>query len=109
MANFPNNMPISLDTDIASWGAAQTLQARAPGIRVYKLALQAVGTTVAGAVTITNPIDGSILLPTMVVAAGSVANTMLYYDNITDLLTWKDFSTTGLTATNTRLFIWYRS
>lgn len=109
MANSLNTQPIVVDTDLANFGTSQTLQSRPFGVRIYKMALQVVDTSVAGTVTITNPIDGATLLPSMVVAAAGTAGTLLYFDNITDLLTWKNFAVTGVTATHTRLFLWYRS
>lgn len=109
MANLPNNMPISLDTDITSYGNAQTLQATHFGIRPYKIVLAANATSVAGTVTITNPVDGSALYPPMVVTAAAPAGTVLFVDAIDNLLTWKDWAVTGLTATSTRLFVYYRA
>jgi len=108
MANNYNSMPISLDTDIASFGAAQTLQSKPFGIRVWKIGLYSVGTSTAGTVTVTEPNSGIALLGPMVVPASATAGTFLYYDNPTQLLQWRDFAVTGLTATGTRLLIWYR-
>lgn len=108
MANSLNSMPITIDTDLASFGAAQTLQNTPFGIRVWKIALYAVDASVAGTVTVTSPSGDVELLAPMVVPAASSAGTVLYYDNPTQLLTWKDFKVTGVTATKTRLMVWYR-
>jgi hypothetical protein len=59
---MPNNLasnPLTVTTDLASFGAAQTLQAKPFGIRVWKIALVAAATTTPGTVMITNPVDGS--------------------------------------------------
>jgi len=67
--------------------------------------------TVAGQVSIQNPNDNTFLYPQIAVtvvtppAPGVFLNENLV-DNVT--LTWKDFIVTGLTATKTALFIWYR-
>jgi hypothetical protein len=109
MANSLNSMPITVDTDLASFGAGQTLQSKPFGIRVWKMALVATTSTTAGTVTITEPNSGIPLAAPMVVPAGSATGTILYYDNPTQLLQWRDFAVTGLTATGTRLFVWYRA
>lgn len=108
MANNLGVMPLSIDTDLANFGTSQTLQATPFGLRVWKFALVANATTVAGTVTVTDPASGVPLIPPMVVSAGATAGTTLYYDNPTQLLTWKNFAVTGTTATSTRLFVWYR-
>lgn len=108
MANNLNSLPILIDTDIASFGAAQTLQASPFGLRVWKIALYAAASTTAGTVTITEPISGIPLMAPMVVASGIAAGTLLYYDNPTQLLQWRDFAVTGVTATGTKLMVWYR-
>lgn len=108
MANSLGSMPLTVDTDIASFGAAQTLQNTPFGIRVWKMALVATTTTSAGTVTVTEPNSGIPLLAPMVVGPGATVGTTLYYDNPTQLLQWRDFAVTGLTATGTRLFVWYR-
>jgi hypothetical protein len=109
MANNFNSMPISLDTDVANFGAAQTLQARPFGLRVWKIELYSVGASTAGTVTVTEPNSGIQLLGPMAVAAGATAGSLLFYDNPTQLLQWPaNFAVTGLTATGTRLLIWYR-
>jgi hypothetical protein len=105
-------MPIQLDTDFVSWRANQTLVAQTSnalaGISPYKITLEPNGTSVAGTVTITAPSDSSTLYPPMAVAAGATTGMPLYYDNLTQPINWRDFSITGLTATSTRIFIWYR-
>lgn len=107
MANLPNNMPATFDTD-ATWSSIQTLQARPFGIRVTKFSLVASAITTAGTVTVTDPNSGAILLGPMLVPAGIAAGTILFYDNPTTALTWPNFTMNGLTATGTRLLIWYR-
>lgn len=107
MANSLGTMPISVDQDITSFGATQTLQNTPFGLRVWKIALYSVGVSVAGTVRVL-AIDNTELIAPMVVTAGSAAGTVLYYDNPTQLLNWKDFKVSGLTATGTRLMIWYR-
>lgn len=109
---MPNNlgvMPLSVDTDLASFGAAQTLQAKPFGIRVWKIALVATATTVAGTVTVTDPISGAPLMAPMLVPAALPTDTILFYDNPTQLMLMQDFKVTGVTATSTRLFLWYRT
>lgn len=108
MANNLGSMPIQVDTDLASFSNSQTLQAKPFGIRMWKIALYTVGVSIAGTVTITEPNSGIPLLAPMVVPAGSAAGTLLFYDNPTQLLQWRDFNVTGLTATGTKLLIWYR-
>lgn len=109
MANSLNSAPITVDTDLVSFGAGQTLQHTSFGLRVWKIALSvSAATSSAGTVQITEPISGIPLLAPMVVPAASPIGTVLYYDNPTQLLQWRDFAVTGLTATGTRLFVWYR-
>jgi hypothetical protein len=108
MANSLNSMPITVDTDLASFGAAQTLQNKPFGLRVWKIALVATTSTTAGTVTITEPNSNISLVAPMAVPAATSADTILYYDNPTQLLQWRDFKVTGVTATGTRLFVWYR-
>lgn len=113
MANQYNNQPLSLDTDTTSWRQNQTLVSQTSnalaGISPYKITLEPNGTSSAGTVTITAPSDSSTLYPPMAVAAGATTGTVLYYDNLTQLLNWRDFAVTGLTATSTKIYIWYRS
>jgi hypothetical protein len=70
LPNSLNTNPVSVDADLASFGAAQSLQAKPFGLRVYKVSLVAAATTTAGTVTITNPVDGSALYDPILVAAG---------------------------------------
>lgn len=109
MANSLGTMPLTVDTDLASFGAAQTLQHTPFGIRVWKLALVvSAATSSAGTVQVSEPNSGIPLLAPMVVPAASTIGTVLFFDNPTQLLQWRDFSVSGLTATGTRLMIWYR-
>lgn len=108
MANSNNSMPILLDTDTNSWGKAQTLQATPFGLRVWKIALFVNTTSIAGTVNIVDPNDNTVLLAPMVVPAAGAAGTLYFYDNPIQLLQWRDFKVTGLTATSTKLMIWYR-
>lgn len=108
MANSPNTQPIVMDTDAASWNAIQTLQTARFGLRVWKVELVAASSTSAGTVTVTEPNSSIPLLPPIAVAATSAAGTIIYNDNPTQLLQWRDFAVTGLTATATKLFVWYR-
>jgi hypothetical protein len=108
MANNYNSLPITLDTDTNSWFSGQTLQKERFGLRVWKIALYANASTTAGTVTVTEPNSGIPLIAPMAVPAASVAGTVLYYDNPTQLLQWRDFKATGLTATGTTLMVWYR-
>lgn len=108
MANSLNSLPITVDTDLTSFGAAQTLQAKPFGLRVWKIALYANAVTTVGTVSITEPNSGIPLVAPMVVSASSPIGTVLYYDNPTQLLQWRDFKVTGLIATGTTLLVWYR-
>jgi len=113
MANLPNNLPITLDTDIASWRAAQTLSSNpyATGQRIVKISLVvAANTSSAGTVSITDPNSGQVLYPPQVVSASVPVGSVLYTDNLdSQALQWRDFAVAGLTATGTRLYIWYRA
>ena len=114
MSNSLVSLPIIIDTDITSWRGAAAVKAAGylTGIRVNKLVL-AVGTggaSSAGSVTITAPSDSSTLYPPLLVAASTAASTILFIDNPTDpksSLIWRDFAVTGVTATGTRLFLWF--
>jgi len=109
MANSLNSLPITVDQDLASFGAAQTLQTAPFGLRVWKIALSvSAATSSAGTVQVTEPNSGIPLLAPMLVPAASPIGTVLYYDNPTQLLQWRDFAVTGLTDTGTKLFVWYR-
>lgn len=113
MANQPNALPIALDTDVASWRAAQTLSSNtyATGLRIVKIVLVVASTTSsAGPVTITDPNSSQSLYPPMTVAASIPVGGVLYTDNLDDNpLQWRDFAAAGLTATGTRIYIWYRA
>ena len=106
MANTFNN-PLVLDTDFSSY---RTAASKTIGIRVLKIAL-AVGTATssAGTVVITNPENSQVLYPSIPVAATTAANTILLNDNPTGqaVLAWPDFGVSGLTATGTKLYIWF--
>lgn len=114
MANALNSCPMIIDTDITTWRNASAVAAAGytTGVCVKKLVL-AVGTTgtsTAGSVSITAPSDSVSLVNPMVVIGGQAAYTVLYADEPTDTLgtfAWRDFAVTGLTATNTRLFLWW--
>lgn len=108
MPNSLNSNPIIIDTTLASFGAGQTLQHKPFGIRPYRLSLVAVGTTTAGLVTITAPSDGAVLYPSQPVLAGVAAGQVIFSDEIFGCLMWRDFSV-NLGATNTKLYIHYRS
>src|SRR5437660_1373773 len=117
MANALNANPIIIDTDFVSWRATQTLNTgslpgytfkRQPGIHVTKLMLESNGTTVAGVVTITDPLDSTILWTSNVIVTAGAAGTVLDEDDFQGHFPgWRDFSVTGVTATVTKLFIWY--
>ena len=114
MSNSLTNLPIIVDTDITTWRSSAAVVAAGykTGIRVSKLALAvaAGGVSVAGTVTITAPSDSATLYPPLAVPAGQAAYTILFSDEPTDAkgaLTWRDFAVTGVTATGTRLFLWF--
>lgn len=82
------------------------------GIRVLKLVLAVAhgGASSAGTVTITAPSDSAVLYPTMAVPASQAADTILFTDeppSASSTLTWRDFAVTGVTATGTKLYIYY--
>ena len=114
MSNTLLSQPMILDTDITTWRNATTVVAAGytTGIRIQKLVL-AVGTggaSTAGTVTIQSVSDSATLYPPLVVAGSTAASTILFVDNPTDtesVLAWRDFKVTGLTATGTRLFLWW--
>ena len=113
MANKLVNQPMVIDTDIASWYNSATVAAAGynTGIRVTKLvlAVDATGTSSPGVVTITAPADSSILYPPIPVAASTAAYSILETDEPTDgTLVWRDFAVTGVTATGTRLFLYWK-
>lgn len=113
MANSLVTAPIIIDTDITTWRSATAVKALGitTGIRVLKLVLSvAGGTSSAGNVTITAPSDSAVLYPTLAVPAGQAANTILFTDEPTSpssTLTWRDFAVTGVTATGTKLYLYY--
>jgi hypothetical protein len=109
MPNSLNTLPAVIDTDITSW---RTASGYLQGVRVIKITL-AVGASAAssaGVVSITAPSDSSLLLYPLLVPAGQPAYTVLYNENqdVSGVETWRDFAVTGLTATGTRLFVWYK-
>lgn len=114
MANNYNNNPIVLDTDMASgWKSLQALFANAAsavGIRVYKIELVSNGTTVAGTVSIVDPTTNQPLWgPIAVAATAGAAGTVLQREDFAmQMPAFRDFKVTGLTATVTKLYIWYR-
>lgn len=114
MANSLTNFPMSIDADITTWrGATAVVNAGyKTGIRVKKLilAVGSTGTSTAGTVTITAPSDSANLVAPIPVTASQAAYTVLYSDEPTDPMgtfTWRDFAVTGLTATNTVLWLWW--
>lgn len=110
MANVLYANPLILDTDLASFQANQTLTAATEllGLRVRKIALYVNSTSVAGTVTVTDPVTTNPLHAPMVITASQAAGTILFTDDFgASGLTWEDFKVTGLTATSTKLMIWY--
>lgn len=114
MSNSLVTQPILIDTDIVSWRNSVAVKALGytTGIRVTKLILSVGpgGTSTAGTVTITAPSDSAVLYPPLPVGATVAANTILFSDEPTDAkgtLTWRDFAVTGVTATGTKLYLWY--
>lgn len=108
MANSLGTLPIRIDTDLVSFSATQTLKAGGMSVRPYKITVTSNAVSVAGTLTITRPTDGGALYPPLVITAGAPAGTSMYVDSIDNLLTWADFSVTGVSATSTVLWIWYR-
>lgn len=112
MANQLGSDPVVIDTDLNSFNAAQTLNPATGdgvqgGLRVRKMALVVGGSAaVAGTVTVTDPVSGINLLAPMQVVNGA-ANTILFDDDFIRPLVWSDFKVTGVTATGTKLYIWY--
>lgn len=110
MANSLSTLPLVIDTDITSF---RTAAGASQGIRVTKitLAVGASAASTAGVVSITDPSDSSLLCYPMLVPSSQPAYTVLYNENqdVSGVETWRDFAVTGLTATGTRLFIWYKS
>jgi|SRR5581483_3283404 len=110
MANSYNSQPIILDTDIASgWRALQNLATKQIGIRPTKLIIESNGTTVAGTVSIVDPNDSTQLYLAAIGAGAGAAGTVLVREDFPGWFpAWRDFKVTGLTATVTKIFIWYR-
>jgi hypothetical protein len=112
VSNLYNQLPLLLTTDFTSWRSQQTLVAQTSnalaGIRPFKIVVASNGTTVAGTISITAPSDGALLYPVLLIPAGQATGSILYTDEIECPLNWRDFSVTGLTATDTVLYIWYR-
>ena len=115
--NVLTQNPILIDTDITTFRGAAAVTAsnctQGCGIRVTKLVLSVGpgGVSSAGTVTITAPSDSAVLYPPLIVTAGLAVNTELYVDPepaVTSSVNWRDFAVTGLTATGTRLFLWYK-
>jgi hypothetical protein len=114
MPNSLVSLPMIIDTDITTWrnSAAVVSAGYTTGIRVKKLvvAVGPGGASSAGTVAITAPSDSSVLYPPLIISASISANSILYSDEPTDTtgtLTWRDFAVTGLTATGTRLTIYW--
>ena len=116
MANSLVTLPVIIDTDLATFrGAASVISTNCTqgcGLRVSKLILTVGpgGASSAGIVSITSPVDSSVLYPPLPVAAGISAYSILFTDEPPDAagnLTWRDFAVTGLTATGTKLYLWY--
>lgn len=110
MANSLSTNPLVLTADLASFQAAQTLTAQSEplGIRIRKRALYANASTVAGTVTVTDPVSGRLLLVPVAVAAYQITDAVLYAQDFpSDPQMWTNFSATGLTATKTTLVLWW--
>ena len=114
MSNSLVSLPAIIDTDLVSWRNAASVVAAGytTGVRIKKLVLAVGpgGASSAGTVTITAPSDSATLYPPIPVAASVAANSILVTDEPTDALgtlTWRDFAVTGLTATGTRLFLYW--
>ena len=109
MSNSLLQKPAIIDTDITSF---RTSSGYLQGIRVTKLVLAVGpgGASTAGTVSITAPSDSAVLYPPLPVASAIAANTILFADEPTNPkgdLTWRDFAVTGVTATGTKLYLWY--
>jgi hypothetical protein len=114
MANALNSYPMVIDTDITTWRNNATIVAAGytTGIRVKKLALVVAhgASSSAGLVTITAPSDSAVLYPSMPVAASIAADSILITEEPPEALgtlTWRDFAVTGVTATGTKLLLWW--
>ncbi len=106
MANNLASNPLSIDTDLASFQAAQTLTpGQNYGKQVSQLVLVAAAATAAGTVTITDPLSSIQLVAPIPVAASLAAGTVIATVTIPPSV-WRDFAVTGVTATNTRVYVW---
>lgn len=122
MANSLNSLPIIVDTDFVSWRNTQTLNTgnlpatvqqpgpirRQFGLKIAKLVLMTNGATTAGTINITDPTDNTIL-ETFNVTTTAPAGIITTQDWADNMPLWRDFSVTGVTATGTKLLIWYRA
>lgn len=108
MANIYTNLPLTLDTDFVSF---RTVSGYANGIRPAKIVLiVSAATATAGTVTITSPNNSSQSLYFPIAVGTQTQNTVILNDNVESCrMNWADFSVTGLTATGTKLYIWYNS
>jgi hypothetical protein len=109
MANQLSSVPIVLDTDLPSFMAVQTLR---PGqkwnMNISKMALEANGATSSGSVTVTDPVSGRFILAPMLIPAGDASEFIVFLDDISSPIPATDICVTGLTATGTKLYLWYR-
>jgi len=106
MANIFSSNPFICDTDFTSY---RTATGASFGIKPSKVVLSVgAATSVAGVVTVTRPADSAVIYPPLLVGA-SPANTELYVDDPSSkaALNWNDFAVTGLTATGTKMYVWY--
>ena len=117
MPNVLTQNPLIIDTDITTFRNASAVTStnctQGQGIRVTKLVLAVAhgGVSSAGTVTITSPSDSSVLYPTLLVTASQPADNELCVDSepaVTGGVCWRDFAVTGVTATGTKLYIWYK-
>jgi hypothetical protein len=81
-----------------------------PGLLITKIMLvqNSTSTTVAGAVYVQNPNDNTYLFPGIPVTVQTVSFNFFSETYGEQPLRWKDFIVTGLTATATALFLWYK-
>jgi len=79
------------------------------GLQITKVMLESNGTVVAGNVVIADPNDSTVLLNIAPATGATTAGIVLYNENFFTALKWRDFRVTGLTATVTKLYIWYRA
>jgi len=105
VSNSLTSNPAIIDSDIASW---RNSSGYSTGIHILKLILAVdVGkTSSAGVVTITS--GSTTLYAPLLVSASEAAETILYSDEPPgSLLFWNDFAVAGVTATGTRLLLWW--